>query len=390
MRAILRGFLRIVLLLVLAAALVGFWKRDEISRLLAVNSLFSAERIVQNFSSMDSMFHSRTMARGDGPVAPLPAGPEMALPPDVGDWIGDRAVTSLIVMKDGAILHESYHQGTGAQDLRISWSMAKSFLSVLTGIVVDEGGIASLDAPVIDFAPELRGSAYDGASLRDVLQMASGVEFDEDYLKFSSDINRMGRVLALGGSMDGFAAKQNSRAGSPGDTWRYVSIDTHVLGMVLRSATGRTVADLMQEKLIAPLGVEADPYYVTDGFGTAFVLGGLNLRSRDYARFGQMVLQDGQWQGRQIVSPGWLAESTAPSAPTAPGQEKYGYQWWMPKDAQQGEVYGRGIYGQYLYLDRARDVVIVVTAADRRFREEGRHDENVAMLRRIARAAAGG
>lgn len=390
MRATLRVLGRIVVLLLLAAVVVGIWKRDELSRLWAVNSLFSEERIVQNFSSMDQLFFARTMPRGDGPVAPLPQGAAMALPEGADTWITDRAVTSLLVLRDGAIRHESYHLGTGADDRRISWSVAKSFLSVLTGIVMAEGAIGSLDDPVTDYAPELRGSAYDGASLRNVLQMASGVEFDEDYLKFSSDINRMGRVLALGGSMDGFAAGQQKQAGPPGEAWRYVSIDTHVLGMVLRGATGRPVTELMQEKLIVPLGLEADPYYVTDGFGTAFVLGGLNLRSRDYARFGQMLLQDGQWQGRQIVPPAWLAESTVPSAPTAPGAEQYGYQWWMPKDAAEGEVYGRGIYGQYLFIDRARGVVIVTTAADRQFRDEGVHDGNIAMLRRIARAAEGG
>lgn len=390
MRNILRILARIALLLVLAAVVVGIWKREELSRLMAVNSLFSEDRIVRNFSSMDQLFFARTMPRGDGPVAPLPKGPAMALPEGTDGWIADRAVTSLVVLHDGALRYEDYYLGTGPEDRRISWSVAKSFLSVLTGIVIDDGAIDSLDDPVTKYAPELRGSAYDGASLRDVLQMASGVEFDEDYLKFSSDINRMGRVLALGGSMDGFAASQQKRAGPAGKTWRYVSIDTHVLGMVLRGATGRSVTDLMQEKLIAPLGLEADPYYVTDGFGTAFVLGGLNLRSRDYARFGQMVLQDGQWQGRQIVPADWLAESTVPSAPTADGDEKYGYQWWMPRDAAEGEVYGRGVYGQYLYIDRARDVVIVVTSADRQFREDGINDGNIAALRRIARAAAGG
>ncbi|MCM2561486.1 beta-lactamase family protein [Lutimaribacter sp. EGI FJ00015] len=385
-----RAFLRIIVLLVLAAVLVGLWKRDDLTRLWAVNSLFAEGRIVQNFSSMDRMFHSAPLPRGDGPVSPLPQGTAMVLPEGAEDWVADRAVTSLLVLHDGDIVHESYNLGTGPDDLRISWSMAKSFLSVLTGILVDQGEIDDLDAPVTYYAPELAGSAYDGASLRDVLQMASGVEFDEDYLEFSSDINRMGRVLALGGSMDGFAQSLQGRLRPPGERWQYVSIDTHVLGMALRGATGRRVTDMMAEYLIAPLGLQADPYYVTDAFGTAFVLGGLNLTTRDYARFGQMVMQDGQWQGRQIVSADWLATSTVPSAPTAPGAEQYGYQWWIPADADEGEVYGRGVYEQYLYLDRARGVVIVVTGADGAFRDEGRHDANIAMLRRIARAATGG
>jgi CubicO group peptidase (beta-lactamase class C family) len=385
-----RTFLRIVVLLLLAAVLVGLWKRDDLVRLWSVNTLFAEDRIVQNFSSMDRLFYHTPIPRGDGPVAPLPQGAAMDLPEGAAGWIADRTVTSLLVLHDGAIVHESYHQDTDADDLRISWSVAKSFLSALTGVLLDQGAISDLDAPVTAHAPELSGSAYDGVSLRSVLQMSSGVEFDEDYLDFSSDINRMGRVLALGGSMDGFAQSQQGRIGPPGERWQYVSIDTHVLGMVLRGATGRSVVDLMGDHLVAPLGLEAQPLFVTDAYGTAFVLGGLNLTTRDYARFGQMVLQGGTWQDRQIVPADWLAESTRPSAPTADGAEQYGYQWWMPADANTGEVYGRGVYGQYLYLDRARRVVIVVTAADRAFRENGRHAANITMLRRIARAASEG
>ncbi len=150
--------------------------------------------------------------------------------------------------------------------------------------------------------------------------MASGVAFNEDYLDFWSDINRMGRVLALGGSMDGFAAGQTGRRGPPGTAWEYVSIDTHVIGMVIRGATGRSIPDLMQERLFVPLGLDADPYYVTDGNDVAFVLGGLNMTTRDYARLGQLVEQNGEWQGRQVIPADWLAESTARSAP---GDERH-------------------------------------------------------------------
>jgi len=385
-----RILLRIVGLFLLAVLVVGLWQRDTLSRLWAVNSLFAEDRIVQNFSNMDALFWTSTIDRGDGPVAELQTGPEMTLPEDTAQWIDARSVTSLLVLSDGQIVHESYHLGTGPDDLRISWSVAKSFLSALTGILLEQGAIDSIDDPVTQYAPELGGSAYDGVTVRNVLQMSSGVAFDEDYLDFWSDINKMGRVLALGGSMDGFAAGQQDRTGPAGEDWRYVSIDTHVLGMVLRGATGRRVADLMGEYLIGPLGLEASPKFVTDSFGTAFVLGGLNLTTRDYARFGQMVLQDGQWQGQQILPADWLTDSTTASAPTAAGAEQYGYQWWMPRDAQEGEVYGRGVYGQYLYLDRAREAVIVVTAADRAFREPGVHDGTIAMLRRIAQATAEG
>lgn len=379
---------RALLILIVLAVAAAVWKRDEIGRLMVVNSLFSAEKIVGNFSHMDSGFLTVPLSRGAGPVSPLPAGPEMPLGAATAQWIADRAVTSLIVMKNGAIRHESYYLGTAPDDLRISWSVAKSFLSALFGIVMAEGAIASLDDPVVKYVPSLAGSAYDGATIRNVLQMSSGVKFDEDYLDFWSDINRMGRVLALGKSMDGFTADLNQRDGAPGAAWQYVSIDTHVIGMVIRGATGRDIPDLMNEKLLAHMGFEADPYYLADGYGTAFVLGGLNLRSRDYARFGQMFLQGGEWQGQQVVPADWVAASTVPSAPTAPGERQYGYQWWMPPDARPGEFYARGIYGQYIYLDKPLGVVIVTTGADRQFREDGVHDSNIAMFRQLAEEAA--
>ena len=239
MRKILKWTVRLAGLLIIAAIVVGIWKREEIALLLAVNSLFDADRIVQNFSNMDAAFLHVELPRGDGPVSPLPAGTALTMPAAYDAWVADRSVTSVLVLQDGAIVHEAYYQGTEPGDRRISWSMAKSYLSALFGVLVDEGAIASLDDPVTDYAPMLRGGAYDGATIRNVLQMSSGVLFDEDYLDYDSDINRMGRVLALGGKMDDFAAGLTERFVDAGAEWKYTSIDTHVVGMVARGATGR-------------------------------------------------------------------------------------------------------------------------------------------------------
>lgn len=376
-----RRLARLLALLLLVAVAVGFWKREEIVRLLAVNSLFSAEKIVTNFSNMDRLFLTRALSRGEGPVSVLPKGPEVELPVEVADWITSRTITSLLVLKDGQIAHESYHQGTGEADLRISWSMAKSMLSALFGIVLAEGKIASLDDAVTKYVPDLAGTAYDGATVRDILNMSSGVAFNEDYLDFWSDINRMGRVLALGGSMDGFAAGLTERDAEPGARWHYVSIDTHVLGMIIRGATGEDIPELLERHILVPLGLEAAPYYLTDGEGVSFVLGGLNMTTRDYARFGQMIAQGGAWQGRQIVPRDWVEVSTRPQAP---GNIGYGYQWWIAEGAGPGEVNAQGIYGQYIWIDRARNIVIVATAADRGFEEPGVGAGNIAVFRKIA------
>lgn len=375
---------RILLALVVAIVVIGLWKREQITRLLAVNSLFSQEKIVQNFSHMDAAFLSVPLPRGDGPISELAYGPETDLPAAVEGWIVDRTVTALVVLKNGEIVYENYFQGTRADDRRISWSMAKSYLSALVGILIEDGKITSLDDPVTKYAPLLKGGAYDGASLRNVLQMASGVSFDEDYLDFNSDINRMGRVLALGGKMDDFAAGLTARFAEPGQQWQYVSIDTHVVGMVVRGATGRSITDLLSEMVIVPLGLQNTPYYLTDGVGTAFVLGGLNMTTRDYARFGQMFAQGGTWQGNQIVPADWVTASTIPSAPTSPGETGYGLQWWIPIGAAPGEYMARGIYGQYIYIDTARGVVIATNAADRNFRDPGVSQQNEDIFRLIA------
>ncbi len=375
---------RVLFALLLAALVIGIWKREEIQRLMAVNSLFEPDKIVRNFSNMDKAFLHVDLPRGDDPVSPLPKGETLPLPAGMEDWMRDRLVTSLVIVKDGDLVFEDYYLGTEPDDLRMSWSLAKSFISVLTGILVGDGAITSLEDPVTKYVPQLKGGAYDQATVRNVLNMATGVTFDEDYLDYDSDINRMGRILALGGLMDDFAAGLTETFTAPGTDWQYVSIDTHVLGMVLRGATGRKVSDLMAEKIIAPLRLEKSPYYLTDGVGVAFALGGLNLTTRDYARFGQMMLQGGTWQGQRIVSEDWVVASTTASAPTELDEIGYGYQWWIPRSARPREYMGRGIYGQYLYINEPQGTVIALTAADPDFRDRKIQDEHLSYFRRIA------
>lgn len=375
---------KLLLLLGVLALAAGLWKREELARLMAVNSLFEPDLIVANFSNMDRAFLHAPLTDADARPSLLPQGTSMDLPAGMTSWMTKRNVTSLVVLKDGRLVHEGYYLETQPKDLRIGWSLSKSFISALTGIVMAEGAIASLDDPVITYAPALKGTAYDSSTLRNVLNMSTGVTFDEDYVDFHSDINRMGRVLALGGLMDDFAVGLTDTFTTPGTDWKYVSIDTHVLGMVLRGATGRSITDLMRDKIIDPLRLERAPYYLTDGAGVAFVLGGLNMTTRDYARFGQMMAQHGVWQGQPIVPSAWVIASTTASAPTDPGQYGYGFQWWMPTDARPREYMGRGIYGQYLYINEPQGVVIALTAADPAFRDATIQREHIAYFRAIA------
>lgn len=378
-----------IVLLIAASAGVLFAYREEVTRLYAATTLFDPDRIVTNFSNMDDLFLSVPI--------PLPGaarsliGESRSLPPtlaglDTAKYLSKTATTSLLVMRGSQIFHESYYLGTGPDDLRISWSMAKSVLSLVLGAAVKDAQI-DLDLPVSSYVTELAESAYEGVTVRDALNMASGVAFDEDYLDFWSDINRMGRVLALGGSMDKFAAAVDERARGPGIARQYVSIDTHVLAMVLRAATGRSLPDLVGDRLLGPLGLEGPGYYLTDGDGVAFALGGLNLKTRDYARIGRMVLDKGFANGTQLIPVDWIEKSTIASAPSAvvPDGFDYGFQWWLPSDTDD-VVLARGIYGQYLWIDRAQDVVIVKTAAHRGFRDPGASERDIRFMRSLAAA----
>lgn len=396
---------QVLVLIGLALVVVLGLNWGRITRLRAAISLFNADQIVQNFSHMDRAFPTAPLVTGPlvtgplvtGPARPLPAAPQELVKSftfggaaqSVQGWLDDSQATAMVVLHSGALVHESYMRGTGPNDVHISWSVAKSFLSALFGVLHDEGVIADLNDPVTKFAPQLRGSAYQGVSIQNVLHMSSGVAFNEDYLDFWSDINKMGRVLALGRSMDGFAAGLTDRARPPGVARQYSSIDTHVLGMVMRGATGRSIIDLMGEKILSPIGLEGSAYYLTDGFGVAFVLGGLNMRTRDYARFGQVFADQGRLGARQLLSRDWVSASTANSAPAdATGEARgYGYQWWLAPDAQPGEFFAIGIYGQYIYIDQMRNVVIALNAADRQFRDPQRNAilRNIAMFRAIAR-----
>jgi len=340
-------------------------------------TLFDKGRIVGNFSNMQSMAPTVVIEKS-GPVHEFGHEPK-ALPTtyvykgedkSLQDFLTRSSTTALLVLKGNDIAFEDYYQGTTEFDQRISWSMSKSFLSALFGIAIEEGHIKSVNEFVTDYVPELKGSGYDGITIKNVLQMSSGVAFNEDYKDFFSDINRMGRLMALGGSFDEFAASLvNER--EQGTYMHYVSMDTHVIGMVLRKATGRPVAEYFKEKLWSKMGTEQDAYFITDSTGEPMVLGGLNMLTRDYAKLGKLFMDDGQWHNQQIVPMNWVKDSVTPDAPhLIPGKREsaklslgYGYQWWLPVDANE-EFMALGVYDQFIYVNKKANVVIVKNSAN--------------------------
>jgi hypothetical protein len=388
-------------LLVIIVIIIGsfLWlKWDDIQRLASVNTLFDEDKIVENFSNMDRAFLTRTL---NVPIAddwvvsvePLPETIDIAgQATPLAAVLEELDTTALIVVRDGIVISETYYDGTGPDDRRISWSVAKSFMSALYGQALADGDIKSLDDDVTVYVPALKGTAYEGATLRNILNMSSGVRFNEDYLDQGSDINKMGRTMALGGSLDEYTTTLKDRAFDPGTRWQYVSMDTHAAAWALRNATGKSLHTLWEETY-GPLGFRQPPFYLTDGEGVAFALGGLNLTTRDYAKFGQLFLQDGNWNGQQLIPQDWVAASTVHSAPELSDRGVgYGYQWWVPMPAKE-DFFAVGIYGQYIYVDPETNIVIAKNAADREFTEPtelGPHSMNlnIALFRSLAAAMA--
>jgi len=371
----------LTLSIVVIAIIAGVYA-NELRQLYRVVNLFNDTEIVHNFSNMHEVMPTKIIKRS-GEVRAFKRLPQN-LPEtfsfrgqkfNLENYIQDSNSTALLVIKDESITFEKYYQGTTENDLRASWSMAKSYLSAIFGIAVYEGHIPDLNVAVTDYVPSLKGSGYDGVTIKNVLQMSSGVAFDEDYNDFNSDINRFGRMMALGGSFDEFAATLTSDR-EQGTYMKYVSIDTHVLGMVLRAATSKSIEEYLTQKLWSKMGSERDGSYLVDGLDEPMALGGLNATTRDYARLGVLFRDDGMIKGEQIVPAQWIKDSITPDAPhLMPGKRDnaqpvfgYGYQWWIPEHSEQ-EFFAMGIYGQYIYINQKTNVVIVKNSANTRFSE---------------------
>ena len=382
--------------LLLVAVLVY---RNELIQLWRVAHLFDEDRIVHNFQHMNESFPTRTV-EGGGEIVEFERG-SYTLPKrfsylgksyESEAFLTETMTTGLLILHRDRIIFERYDHGHTAEGTHIAWSVSKSFLSALFGIAVADGAVRDIMQPVTDYLPELRGSGYDGVPIKYVLQMSSGVGFNEDYGDPDSDINRMGRTLAMGTSLLEFAGTLE-RAREPGTLQHYVSIDTQVLGTVLVRATGKSLSAYMSEKLWKPLGMESRAYWMIDGSGMGMAFGGFNASLRDFARFGRLYLHGGNWNGKQIVPASWVKASTSPDAPhlmpgPKPGSDNtmgYGYQWWLPANWI-GDFMALGVYNQMIYVDQNSDLVIARHAANRDFQRNDFEPtrESLALWRAIA------
>lgn len=321
------------------------------------------------FRSMDRLFTTRTVARG-GPVWDLPRNDHTL---DFNyDWQGvirpaeevlERTYTNaLLVMKDGHIVSEIYRNNSHDRSQFVGWSMTKSITSVLIGCALAEDRIDSLDTPITDYLPELEGSGYAGVSIRHVMQMRSGVEYEERYDFAKPGAAASNHIFAIVRNTARFAdvARTLPRIHAPGEFFQYKTIDTAVLGWLLERVTENSVAAYTARCLWEPLGAESDAFYIMDGppgTGREFSGAGFNATLRDYARFGQMMLDEGVANGRRIVSADWARHSTHPTGAEDGWPGGYGLQWWTVGSSD--AYMAIGLQGQYIYVDPATRTVVV-------------------------------
>ena len=349
----------------------------RISRVNKLVHLYDPENIAWNFRNMHNIYDARTVTCSDEPFHfeasqyKLPdTFPYKGKQVPILDFLEQYWTTGFIVIKDDAIVYENYWLGYSEDSLCISWSMAKSVISALIGIAIDEGLIDGVETIVSDLAPELIGGGYEGVRLKDVLQMSSGVHFSEEHEQFFSDINKMARKVAFGQSLNDFAANLKPER-PPGTYNHYVSMDTQVLGIILEAVTGGSLCEYLQEKLWTKIGTEADAKWLIDSQGKELAFGTLNATLRDYARIGRLYVNLGNWNGKQLVPRQWVIDSTTPDAPhLMPGKHGlsdyemgYGYQWWIPAHPKD-DFLAIGIRGQSIYVKPKANFILVRTAAD--------------------------
>ncbi|RYI98620.1 MAG: class A beta-lactamase-related serine hydrolase, partial [Acetobacteraceae bacterium] len=319
--------------------------------------LLPPTRQPQAYANVDRMFATRAISRG-AHVLPLPYGPEL-IPGDVAAHVERTNIAGLLVLHRGEIRLEHYALGLTEATRWSTMSTVKSMTSTLVGAALRDGSLGSLDDEVAHYLPALRGSAYDGVSVRHLLTMSSGTAWDETYTDRGSHVNRYSK--ALGDRQPGGVIallRSLGRAAPPGRRFNYNTGDTYLLGCLLTTATGRPLAEYMTERIWSRWGMECDAYYTLDQEGGQEIGGSrAGVALRDFGRFGQFILSG----GGDILPAGWVEEAARPAFALDPaansyGATHYGYSWWLDPD---GAMVAVGFAGQSLYVNRAAELVIV-------------------------------
>jgi CubicO group peptidase (beta-lactamase class C family) len=312
-------------------------------------------------------FSARTIPTGPD-SSPLPAGVEIdpsSVPIGAGGggepfdaFLRGTDTLGFVVLDDDRLVYERYFGGADRQTRQTSFSVAKSFVSTLVGIAIDEGLIGSVSDPVTEYLPELaeRDPRFERIRLRDLLTMSSGIRYEEQSLPlpWGDDVDTY-----YGTDLRDLALRSTQIVRPPGQEWFYNNYHPLLLGLVLERATGMSVSDYMATRLWQPLGAEADAAWNLDSEGSGFekMESGLNAVPVDFARFGQLFIHDGMWNGTRIVSKEWVRAATAADASGDPA-DFYQYFWWIDTE-RRGRFYALGNFGQYIYVAPDTGTVIV-------------------------------
>jgi CubicO group peptidase (beta-lactamase class C family) len=336
----------------------------------------SPELAVHTSRNIDRLFATRVVARGSTVLAlPRTATPLTTVTfTDQGKqysleaYLARNRVTGLLVLRDGRIELERYRLGNTPRTRWMSMSIAKSVTSTLIGAALRQGYIGSLADSITHYVPALRGSAYDGVTIRDVLMMASGARWNENRLDSTSDRSHLleAQIAQVPGSA--LAVMRNlSRAAEPGTVNNYSTGEAQVAAEVVRRATGRPLATYLSERIWSRFGMGADANWWLDSpDGTEIGGSGLSATLRDYGRFGLFMLAGGVAGGDSILPSGWIHDATTPKVLRGGAALDYGYFWWPSSSAasrRDGAYVAEGLYGQFLYVNPAAKVVIVVWSA---------------------------
>lgn len=272
------------------------------------------------------------------------------------EYLEKNESVAFLIIKNDSIHYEKYFNNYSRESVVASFSMAKSVTSILIGCAIDDGLIQSVDEPMVKYIPELAHDGLEKVTLRHLLQMNSGIKFSESYSNPFGDAATYyyGRNLKK-------AMLKRKLVHEPGTDFAYSSGDTQLLGFVLqRALKGKSITAYLEEKLWKPLGMEYDATWSLDkedGMEKTFCC--INARARDFAKIGRLYLNKGKWGDKQIVSRKWVEESTVPDLS---GAANYKYQWWIP--SPDGDYMAQGILGQYIYVNPAKNLVIVRLGKD--------------------------
>lgn len=289
-------------------------------------------------------------------VHPLPVGTPLKIGTDVDAYMKAQRTAGLVIIHDGKIRLEKYGLDFTAQGKWTSFSVAKSFTSTLVGAAIKDGHIKSIDDKVSAYIPDLKGSAYDDVSIKQLLTMTSGVRWNEDYEDKNSDVARFNEHKAEKGvDVTVSYMRKLPREAPAGTKWVYKTGETNLIGVLVSSATGKTLSQYLSEKIWAPYGMEQDGSWLLGATGHEISGCCIQASTRDFARFGEFIRGGAVVEGKPILPADWLAPATSKQADIGVLGKGYGYQWWTYDD---GSFAAQGIFGQGIFIDPKRKLVI--------------------------------